>query len=664
MLLEVISSNKFVGFADGNILSWCPKMDLLAVSMNKTSIWVFRLNGDRVYSINNKSAILDLRWNHSGKYFVVSGTDSMLKVYDANNGRLINQLPTSDNLPITLTSWSFIDVKRSIGDDENHSAMFDEMFKWDILKSLPKLSNEVSVTESSQMSQSESVINTQEDDNLLDCLLFVNANALLSITFNNLFTVSDIELPAGKYLKHASPENLFSQFFLVENETGNLQVREMKMEVGDCLKRKHLLETIDWCSQIVSLVNHINEQIKSVISQAGAFIKILDRHLGNLKDTLYEEVDLTKEFPTPEQVEEKLKVALMDLLVTGLIPESQKSFWVDQFGERGMTRVSSLGNSAYDTARKTMFSQVVLATEKLIILLSNLESVAQTEHNHRLDTMGMSIESIATAIKQAQDLIKQVYAFIFAINDEQDGMNRFLNWCKVEILEKLASESDPEQFLSAHPNIQFRATPIMDYFEERLLHSVFFEYFDMEDDETEVIKSSQSDILTINANIDALHKELTDHLMAGMQQYITGKVKFMDPLDLEIDANQTSSDIQIAQSSIYVTGVKGRKLSTVKVSNSTQEKSEINFTGDIISHEMLGTNHILVLCENPPYSKLTLVTMTEKDTFSTQNLEFTESTSVQKPELLAINGVGDPEHIIGCVLDRVKKENLVFKVTV
>lgn len=677
MSLEIISSNKFVGFPDGNILSWCPKMDLLAVSMNKTSIWVFRLNGDRVYSINNRAAILDLRWNHSGKFFVVSGTDSMIKVYDANNGRMVNQLPTSDKLPITLTSWSLVDVERSIGDDEKGNAIFNDLFKCDILKSLPKLSNELapSVADNGTtanhsavlQTMSDSVTNTNENENLLDCLLVVNANALLSMTFNNLFTVSDIELPPGRqYLKHATPESLFSQYFLVEESSGQLQLCELKLQLGDFLKRKHLLETIEWCSQIVSIINHIHEQVSLVVAEAETFLKVLDRQLGNFKDVLYEEADLTKEFPLPSEVEDRIVEALMDMLVTGLIPEKLKSYWVDQFGERGLMRVSALGNSAYDNARKILFSQVILALEKLIILLTNLEGVAEAEINFRLEALGMSVDSIKSAISQSQDMIKQIYAFIWKVNDEQEAMNKFLNWCKVEVIEKLAKEgSDPEAFFAAHPTIEFKASPIMEYFETNLLHPVFFQSLDMKDDDYETVKKVDVSMPNLHTSIAKLHQELNQNLLEGVQLYISKTVKFEEPLTLDLDPNQTKCDINLDQSNIYVSGRKDQKLTIVKVSGLAQVKKELTFPGKIVSHRLIGSLLVLVLFEELPTNfKLSLVSIDQSGEVPhiISSLSFNELSSAKYPELLAINGTDDPSHIIGCVLDRTMKENVVFKV--
>lgn len=672
--LEVLSRNKFIGFPDGNILSWCPKMDLLAVSMNKTSIWVFRLNGERVYSINNRTEILDLKWNRSGKFFVVSGTDTLMKVYDANNGKLVSLLPTSAGLPITLTSWSFMDVETLIGDKDDLGDIFNDVFKLDILKSMPKLSNEVETVTlengstghgGTTQTMSDSVITTTDSDNLLDCLFSVNTNSLLSMTFNNLFTVSDVEIPPhGKYLKHATPESLFSQFFLVEDSECQLKLCELKLQIEDSLKRRHLLETIEWCSRIVSIINHIRDQISLIASEATGFLKVLDLHLGNFKDVLYEDVDLTTDFPTPMDVQDKIAEKLTEMVVTALIPKSLKDYWLNQFGERGLARVSSVGNAAYDTARKVLFGQIILALEKLIILLSYLESVAIAETNSRQEALGMSVDSIKSVIKQSQELAKKFYAFIWRVNAEQESFNKFLNWCKVEVIEKLSSEdNDPEAFFNAHPTMEFRSTDILEYINVHMFDSGFFEYVDIDDVNFEALHNFETETTSLQKDINTLHKDLNHNLLEGVQQYIASKVQIASPLTLDLEPKQTLWDINIEQSIVYVTTTKDNAFSVLKVRKLSQEKKVILFPGEIISHQYISGDRMLIFYKDSNKFKLDLVDVSQSTEIPqiTSSLEFDESSFIKNPAMLAVNGVDDPSHIIGCVLDRFKKEYVVFQ---
>lgn len=674
--LTVLSTNKFMGFPDGNILSWCPKMDLLAVSMNKTSIWVFRLNGDRVYSINNRSQIVHLGWNASGKFFVVSGTDNLVKVYDSNSGKLVNNFATSVGLPITLTSWCSMDTERYVSQQKSP---FQDLFKVDVLKHMPKLSNEVDSfftesgivsTVSSVQSLSVSVTSTNENEALLDYMLVINANALMTTTFNNLFIVSDIELPENcKYLKHATTEDLFTQYFLVEDAENQLELRQLRLSVTEGKARIRMIEIIRFCSQIVSILNHINDQLGQIVNEAKEFIAVYDRHLSNFKDSLYADVDLTTNMPYPHEVEDKIVDTLTDNLLTGIIPTSLKDYWLNQFGERGATKVLNAGNSAYDSARKTLFTQIILALEKLIIILSSLEAIAKTTLNAQMGTFGMELSSIEASVEFSQELLKLVYAFIWKVNAEQENFNKFIDWCKVEIIEKLSKEdSDIESFFAAHPAMSFKVSDVLEYFNHQLLDPVFLRYLRVDVSANEVLVQGEERSMDIHTSIEKLQEELNNNLLNGIQDYIASEVKFTKSTKVPVSPNQTMCNLSVFSNAMYVSSVRDSHLSIVKL-DSEESKMEIVFPGFVIAYELITEDRILVLhLTDEQHSRLDLLSLCGAKQLQPydqlqqiKSLRFDETTYVKHPAYLTINGTSDPSHIIGCVLDSSKQYYMVFK---
>ncbi|ODQ83162.1 hypothetical protein BABINDRAFT_30785, partial [Babjeviella inositovora NRRL Y-12698] len=74
---------------DCTVLSWCPTMDLLVVSVNAIILWVYRLNGQRVYAINAQSRVTGLAWQRGGKAFALSTADGNCRLYDSNTGKLV-----------------------------------------------------------------------------------------------------------------------------------------------------------------------------------------------------------------------------------------------------------------------------------------------------------------------------------------------------------------------------------------------------------------------------------------------------------------------------------------------------------------------------------------------------------------------------------------------
>lgn len=664
--LTVLSTNKFNGFPDGNILSWCPKMDLLAVSMNKTSIWVFRLNGERVYSINNRSQIVHLGWNSSGKFFVVSGTDNFVKVYDSNTGNLVNKFATSMGLPITLTSWCSMDVERYMAELESHSP-YQDFFKVDVLKHMPKLSNEVDsfftesgiVSLNSTAQLSVSVTSTNENEALLDYLLVVNSNALMTITFNNLFTVSDVELPENcTYLKHTMTKDLFTQYFLVEDDETQLHLLQLHLSVSGGTTRRRLIEIIRWCSQIVSILNHISDQLNHIVTEAKDFLVVFDRHFCNLKDSLDDS----------GAEDGSIIDTLTDILLTGLIPTLLKDYWLNQFGERGLTRVSSVGNSAYDSARKSLFTQIILALEKLIILLSNLEGIAKTAKNAQQETFGMEIDSIENSIRSSQDLLTKFYGFIWSVNEEQELFNKFLNWCKVEVVEKLSKEEqDAESFFTTHPTMSFKVSEVLQYLNCHMLNPVFMRYLRVDATGNGVLLQTPEDDLDLHTSIDSLQHELNNTLLKGIQEYISREVKFTQATQIPVSPGQAMCNLKIFSGDLFVTSVQNSCLSIVRFDEHATTKLEIQFPATIIAHELIDETKLLVLhLLDDQSSRLDLLSVSTTSSTvqfgelqSLKSVSFNQTTHIKQPTLMAINGTDDP--IIGCVLDASKQHYMVFR---
>lgn len=650
-------------------------MNLLAVSMNKTSIWVFRLDGERVYSINNRSAIVHLRWNDSGKFFAVSGAENVVNVYETNNGNLVNKF-ASATLPITLTSWCSVDVKKSIASADEVSP-YQDFYKVDILGGMPKLSNEVdTATEASTIpmtatpnAMSTSVTNTNKDDSMIDYLLVINSDTLMSVTFNNLFTVADIELPANyRFLAHAMAKDLFSQLFLMEDSEGNLFLQKFYLDLKKGQKRKHLLNIIRWCSHIVSIINHIIDQVSSITAEAATFMSLFDRYLGNYRDTLYSGTDLTAQFPTPDEVEDKMVDDLTDMVMTGLVPEYTKDYWLNQFGERGLMKLSASGNAAFDSARKILFTQIILALEKLIILLSMLEGVARAEKSFERDQLGISLESITKALDLAKAMVNAVYDFIWKLNDEQEALNKFLNWCKVEVIEKLAKQdNEPEAFLRAHPTVEFKTSAILEYFEHSMFHSIFMDVLEVDCSNNEILmRDPQPPSLPVQ--IDSLKEEITGSLLKGIQEYISLKVAYNEPLLLDVLSKQLMCALSPFDSSFIVTAANDNKLSVVHVADSSLTKQELVFPGRIVSSKLINKQKLLVLAAvGPTTYKLDLVQLHEEATSKYEELDIVKSlafdanTFVKDPAYLTVNGCGDSSRIIGSVLDATKKEYVVFQ---
>lgn len=678
----VIAYNKFIGFADGNILSWCPTMDLLAISMNRMSIWVFRINGERIYSINNKSLILDVSWNPNGKFFCVSGIDGFCKFYDSNSGKLTNTIK-SEQKSINLINWCYHKFQEEPG-------KFDNLFKVDILANLPKLSlnNEISTninasnTSGNNNNYQLDVINDTES--LLSFMITVRSHSELSITFNGLFTVDSIKCPEHlKFVCHANNSNLLSQYFLVKNQhDSSLCLLKMYLDIpdGDYL-RNYMMEIIQQSCKIKSIMNYINEQLLLLNEEVKPFIQLFDRHLSNLKDSLYSSVDLTTNFPTNQELKCKVINTLFDLLLTGLVPTNLKDFWLNQLGERGLKKLSKIGNSTYDLIRKVCFNQLVSSLERLLIILNLLQGLVKwlesmdIINNGINGYLGLDSKSINLLVVLTKDLLKYFYRLIWDINEEQKLFNEFINWVKIGIIDKLVKEDDIDSYYkSLHVN--YKTSNLIKYFNEYLFKSKLFNYFEIKLPMNELLLQDPVETNLIE-KFTELEKVVERNLLMNVKDHIKSIVKFNDLIPLNITSTQIEKMKIFSGSDFGIISCVSNEESTLylikfSLSSSEIQTKTIKLQDPIITYEIIDESKMLLLINSSPKYYL--------ESFNFENVISQDSSTISyssispinqnvfngdtinrlsEPKYLAINS--DRARSIGCLLDSNKRNYIVFE---
>lgn len=635
--IPVLQHGKINGLPDGNVLSLCPNMDLLAISMNRTSIWIFRLNGERVFSINNKSEILLLVWSASGHSFVVAGADRLLKVYDTNTGELLDQFSADSDLPISLVSWDCADTDFSI-DAGDSPPKFRNLFAPKILQNMPKLKFE------SKAAVDQSHADLEGAGKQIDIITALSGDALLSLTFASRFTVSNIELPKNyTYLAHASSRDLFNQHLLVEDQDGMLELQKLSIDIKDGGRRRYVIEIIEGLSSLIALVSHMKEQVDVVTNTVTSFLRFFDRQIQNYADTLGD--------PSAAEFEDVVVLALGDILMTGVIPPSQKDFWVNQLGENGLIRLSATGNGAFDDSRKILYGQIILALEKSVILLGRIRGIVKAEKIHYRDLYGLSVETLDQALEGAKNCIPVVYAFTMALHKEQEFFNKFLNWCRDEVVQKLImDESDPGSFAAAHPHPEFDSADIFEYLDEWMFRPSFLKYLEILTSQVEKLNQCHSPtklVLHFNdleAYIEASAK--------GARDFVRGRIQV--GASMELNAKHRREEILIYDDIPYIYQC---HLNTVSCLHPTP--ATISVDGLILEFRNLTSWRLLLLVEDDNERRLEVVDFKLPEKIRPV-FKFSESSGITKPTHIAVNGPTTKTRPVGCVFDANKRSFMVF----
>jgi anaphase-promoting complex subunit 4 len=68
--LSLLSEKTLHQPADPRLLAYCPSMDLVAFASTDQQVWIYRLNGQRVYGASQKGSALtveSVRWKPNGQ---------------------------------------------------------------------------------------------------------------------------------------------------------------------------------------------------------------------------------------------------------------------------------------------------------------------------------------------------------------------------------------------------------------------------------------------------------------------------------------------------------------------------------------------------------------------------------------------------------------------
>jgi anaphase-promoting complex subunit 4 len=68
--LQLLGEKTIPQTADARLLVYCPSMDLVALGSTDQQIWIYRLNGQRVYGATQKAGTLrveTIRWKPNGE---------------------------------------------------------------------------------------------------------------------------------------------------------------------------------------------------------------------------------------------------------------------------------------------------------------------------------------------------------------------------------------------------------------------------------------------------------------------------------------------------------------------------------------------------------------------------------------------------------------------
>ncbi|OWB64728.1 hypothetical protein B5S33_g655 [[Candida] boidinii] len=530
-------------------------MDLITFVTTDSSIWVYRLDGQKVWSISVEGTEIErVTWRPDGKIMAAACVDGVVRLFDSNTGGLVSVLKTEDaakgnpeNINWFSRNLNFQGLNK-----------YESLFKIDISKSLTKLSPLSS--KSTQVAFTAKIVNNEMircDNSILDFLVVCSETAVISTTLYGVFNIGEYVIPqlANTYslvLASGSSKSLESQFFLIEKEDGIFLSRVNSMYVsyfGPILPEVTLN-----CSKLIGLLSYFQEALELLMQQAKPFTDYTTRILSLLESEIKEKnTETTAKNPANTGTVNDISVSskennrgvanseengilntlddLCDLLLTGIISDATKIWITDYIGDRGLKRWSKLGKSCYDNFKKVLFYDLIPASEQLLVLLTNISGLA--DWKTKTADLSLDPENINNSIEIGKSILKELYHLLFLVNEEGNGFDSFIDWLTF-ILNDITGNSNDDM-------VQSKTSDIIDYMTNGLLYSKLLKRL-----------NNLKDSDTTSNNVFSMFKDLRkscDNTLTSVRQSISEKVSSDDLVHIS-ELGASGCRIQIVDNSI------------------------------------------------------------------------------------------------------------------
>lgn len=480
-----------------DVLSWCPTMDLIAFVSKENHIWIYRSNGQRVWSfpLKRDDSLVKLCWSPDGKSIAVATQKEGYRMYDVYLGKIItdakklnmqtkNQFPES---PLQTINWAL--RSNSAAD---HLDQYEDVFNVDCIKLLPKLSPLPNAS-SDHILTSKLAIDSliQSSSTISDFLILGYENGILNMTLNGLFNISPVQYTnkdnaSVQFLQIESTPDLSKHYILSKtNDKATQSYRYSVLPVTiDAFKENgaYVTELITSATKIQLLIIYLQEVVSNLSGDCKNFLEFNHKLVTILED---EASKNDKNYPLgqPDSHHYYATSELYELLLTGMMSDNLKSWLENSVGEKNLKKWLKLGNNCIDQVKFKIFSLLIPAAERLIILVSKLKHLSGwnedrlsgdlSEEDKISKLLGLNSKELDESIELTKNLLRNVYKFVIGLNHEQKLFNCFINWLTT-ILDDLKDEDKKNDFYNE--NYYFSVTEISEYITKRLHTLEVFEY--------------------------------------------------------------------------------------------------------------------------------------------------------------------------------------------
>lgn len=374
----------------------CAELGLLSVITREGHLWLYRTDGQRVWSFPLKAGqgAVKTCFSADGRLISAAFKGGGVRVYDLQQGKIISE----------GSGWPFSEQVVALCAHQVKSKAEKLAPLVDVSEALPNLPPLTSAL--SKNLTTRAGLDTLQGHGVNDIATVIGDGGTIELTLNGVFRVGGVRVPPG--VKANDIHRFNNEYVLVGDRIGRLCTVPLQTTF---LEDPFFCDAAGIVAKLAVLCAYVGEVARGLDEDTTSFIDFSRTLTNNLENNV------------------KLEpvAAFYEVLLTGMMSTGLKT-WLDEVGEKNIKKWARMANTCVDQLKGKFFGMILPAAERMVVLSGELKALVETRVGNLYGLDGQMVEYV---IQSTCEFIKTTYLFLESVNNGANGFNCFADWLAV-----------------------------------------------------------------------------------------------------------------------------------------------------------------------------------------------------------------------------------------